>query len=109
RFLPRAADMATQWLRREGSKKAGYRFVDGEGRQVRDRATVKRAASIYVPPAWRDVHIARSARSAIQAWGYDVRGRKQYVYHDRAVVRRDLRKYHRMRQLAKELPGIRRA
>jgi DNA topoisomerase-1 len=61
-----------------------------------------------VPPAWRDVHIAPDARRAIQAWGYDVRGRKQYRYNERAVQRRELRKYHRVRQLAKQLPAIRR-
>jgi DNA topoisomerase-1 len=55
---------------------------------------------------------ARAARSspasAIQAWGFDARGRKQYRYNGRAVERRELRKYHRVRQLAKELPRIRR-
>jgi DNA topoisomerase-1 len=61
-----------------------------------------------VPPAWRDVHIAADARRAIQAWGFDARGRKQYRYHDTAVQRRELRKYHRVRQLAKALPRIRR-
>ena len=64
--------------------------------------------ALRVPPAWRDVHIAVSARSAIQAWGIDARGRRQYRYNDRAVERRELRKYHRVRQLAKELPRIRR-
>jgi DNA topoisomerase-1 len=76
---------------------------------VRDAKSLARVAALSVPPAWRDVHVASSARSAIQAWGCDARGRKQYVYHDRAVEQRDLRKYHRMRQLAKELPQIRRA
>ena len=68
-----------------------------------------RIDALRVPPAWRDVHIARSPRSAIQAWGFDARGRKQYRYHARAVERRELRKHHRVRQLAKELPHLRRA
>jgi len=68
-----------------------------------------RIDGLRVPPAWRDVHIAPSPRSAIQAWGYDARGRKQYRYNERAVERRELRKYHRVRQLAKELPRVRRA
>jgi DNA topoisomerase I len=48
------------------------------------------------------------ARRSIQAWGFDVRGRKQYRYHEKAVETRELRKYHRVRQLAKSLPRIRR-
>jgi DNA topoisomerase-1 len=61
-----------------------------------------------VPPAWTDVHIAATTRPAIQAWGLDARGRKQYRYHERAVKRGELRKYYRMRQLGRELPHIRR-
>lgn len=61
-----------------------------------------------MPPAWRDVHLAPSSSRSIQAWGFDARGRKQYRYNTRAVAKRELRKYHRVRQLAKLLPHIRR-
>jgi DNA topoisomerase I len=100
--------VVTSWVRRLGSKTAGFRYVDARGRAVSDRRTLRRFDALRVPPAWRDVHIAASARSAVQAWGIDARGRKQYRYNDRAVERRELRKYHRVRQLAKELPRIRR-
>jgi len=96
------------WIRRLGSKRAGFRYVDANDRVIRDRRTIDRIESLRVPPAWRDVHVAASPRSAIQAWGFDARGRKQYRYHERAVERGELRKYHRVRQLAKELPRIRR-
>ena len=96
------------WIRRLGSKRSGFRYVDANDRRIRDRRTLERIDALRVPPAWRDVHIATSPRSAIQAWGFDARGRKQYRYHERAVERRELRKYHRVRQLAKELPRIRR-
>jgi DNA topoisomerase-1 len=98
----------TTWIRRLGSKRTGFRYVDARERTIRDRRTLDRIDALRVPPAWRDVHIASTPRSAIQAWGYDARGRKQYRYNARAVERRELRKYHRVRQLAKELPRIRR-
>lgn len=44
----------------------------------------------------------------IQAWGFDAKGRKQYRYHQRAVDRRELRKHHRVRQLAHRLADVRR-
>lgn len=100
--------MAESWIRRTGSPKRGFRYIDGNGRVVRDRRALARIDALRVPPAWRDVHIATSQRSAIQAWGFDARGRKQYRYHGRAVERRETRKYYRVRQLAKELPRIRR-
>ena len=82
--------------------------MNDAGRPVRDRRILARIDAMRVPPAWRDVHVAASPRAAIQAWGFDARGRKQYRYHDRAVERRELRKYYRVRQLAKLLPRVRR-
>lgn len=96
------------WITRLGSPRSGFRYVDADKRPIRDRRTLARIDALRVPPAWRDVHIAVSPRSAIQAWGFDARGRRQYRYNERAVERRELRKYHRVRHLAKELPRIRR-
>jgi DNA topoisomerase-1 len=45
----------------------------------------------------------------VQAWGFDAKGRKQYRYHDRAAERGQLRKFHRVRQMARDLPAIREA
>jgi DNA topoisomerase I len=99
--------MATRWLRRLGTKRSGFRYENEVGRVVRDRRSLERIDALRIPPAWRDVRIAASPRSRIQAWGFDARNRKQYRYHDRAVERRELRKYYRMRQLAKSLPKMR--
>jgi DNA topoisomerase-1 len=99
--------MATRWLRRLGTKRSGFRYADELGRHVRDRRTVERIDNLRIPPAWRDVHIAANPGNHIQAWGFDARNRKQYRYHDRAVERRELRKYYRMRELAKSLPKLR--
>lgn len=99
--------MATKWLRRLGTKRSGFRYADEMGRVVRDRRALQRIDALRIPPAWRDVHIATTPRSHIQAWGYDARNRKQYRYNDRAVERRELRKYYRMRELAKSLPKMR--
>jgi DNA topoisomerase-1 len=101
--------MASTWIRRLGTKRSGFRYVDENDRVVRDKRTLERIDALRVPPAWKDVHLATTPRLAIQAWGFDARGRKQYRYNDRAVERRELRKYHRVRQMAKDLPRIRRA
>lgn len=96
------------WIRRLGTPTSRFRYVDDAGRPVRDRRTLARIHALRVPPAWRDVHLAPTASRSIQAWGFDARGRKQYRYNTRAVAKRELRKYHRVRQLAKLLPQIRR-
>lgn len=100
--------MSAEWILRKGSARSGFRYLSAAGTPVRAPRALERIRRLGVPPAWRDVHIAPDARRAIQAWGFDARGRKQYRYNERAVRRRELRKYHRVRQLAKRLPGIRR-
>jgi DNA topoisomerase-1 len=101
--------MAGKWIRRRGSRTAGFRYEGTDGRVIRDPAMLERIDRLRIPPAWTDVHIAASERTAIQAWGFDVKGRKQYRYHPRAVERGDRRKYYRVRQLARDLPTIRAA
>ena len=107
-FLPDPATAMTErWIRRLGASPTRFRYVDPDGREISDGRLLTRIAALRVPPAWRDVHIAPDARRSVQAWGYDARGRKQYRYNRKAVERRELRKYHRARQLAKSLPRIR--
>ena len=94
------------WILRQGSK-ARFRYVHENGKPVGDQRTLERIRSLVIPPAWTDVRIAASARAEVQAWGMDAKGRKQYRYHARAVERGQLRKYYRVRELAKELPALR--
>jgi len=101
--------MSTQWITRHGGKRSGFRYVGPTGRVIRDRRQLERIDAMRIPPAWRDVHIAASRRPAIQAWGFDAKGRKQYRYHERAVAVREQRKYYRVRRLARDLPRIREA
>jgi DNA topoisomerase I len=99
----------TKWIRRAGTAKSGFRYTDDRGAPVRAKSVLDRIAALRIPPAYADVHISPSARAAIQAWGFDARGRRQYRYHARAVERGQLRKYHRVARLGKHLPAIRAA
>lgn len=100
--------MAERWILRKGTKRSGFRYVTARGAAV--PATVKaRVEALRIPPAWTDVHVAPSPDAAVQAWGYDAKGRKQYRYHDAAAERGQLRKYHRVRRMARDLPAIRAA
>ncbi|HXT47347.1 MAG TPA: hypothetical protein VN717_01840 [Gemmatimonadaceae bacterium] len=101
--------MSAQSITRRGSKSSGFKYEDSRGRTVSDRRQLERIVALRIPPAWRDVHIAASSRPAIQAWGFDAKGRKQYRYHERAVAVREQRKYYRVRRLARDLPKIREA
>jgi len=95
-------------LRRRALADGVFRYVDAAGRAVRDAATLHRVRALAIPPAWTDVWICPIKRGHLQATGRDARGRKQYRYHPRAVAKGELRKYYRVRQMARDLPAIRR-
>ncbi len=99
--------MARKWIVREGSKTKGFRYKGPTGRAITDGAQLERINALRIPPAWRDVHVSTDPRAAIQVWGFDARGRKQYKYHTRAVEKGELRKYYRVRQMARDLPTLR--
>ena len=96
-----------RWITRHGSKRATFQYRDRHGRPVREARVLERIDALRIPPAWQSVHIAVSERAAIQAWGIDAKGRKQYRYHQRAVRRSEAAKFYRVRALARDLPRIR--
>jgi DNA topoisomerase-1 len=98
--------MAQQWILRRGTRRSGFRYVTPGGRPA-SAAARARAESLAIPPAWTDVHVATSPTAAVQAWGFDAKGRKQYRYHEKAAERGQMRKYYRVREMARDLPRIR--
>jgi DNA topoisomerase-1 len=95
------------WTRR-GSK-GRFFYVDASGTRLTDEAQLDRIRALAVPPAWRDVWIARSARSKLQAVGTDAAGRRQYLYHPEFRARQEQAKYDKLIRFAERLPQLREA
>ncbi len=85
----------------------GFRYVDADGRTIRDRHVLRRIRALVIPPAWSDVWICTLANGHIQASARDARGRKQYRYHARWRQVRDENKFERMSAFGEALPGLR--
>jgi DNA topoisomerase I len=85
-----------------------FRYIDADGKPIRDEATLARIRSLAIPPAWTDVWICPWENGHLQATGRDARKRKQYRYHPRWRDVRDEVKYGRMISFGKVLPVIRR-
>ena len=85
----------------------GFRYVDSQGKPVRDAATLERIRALAVPPAYTDVWICPSPRGHLQATGRDARGRKQYRYHRRWQQVRGVGKFDRIVAFATALPHLR--
>ena len=108
-----AEDAGLRWIcddapgiRRVRSGK-GFRYVDADGKAVRDDKTLERIRTLVIPPAWTDVWICASPNGHVQATGRDARGRKQYRYHARWREKRDETKYDKMLLFGLALPKIR--
>jgi DNA topoisomerase I len=86
----------------------GFVYVDSDGRRITDPAVLDRIKALAIPPAWTEVWICPDPLGHIQAVGHDVRGRRQYRYHDEWRARRDRAKHDRMLDLARALPRLRR-
>jgi DNA topoisomerase I len=94
--------------RREGSKRS-FRYVDADGRRITDEEKLERIRALAIPPAWKDVWIAPSARTKLQATGIDAAGRKQYLYHPEYRARQEQAKYDKLIRFAEKLPELREA
>ncbi|MGO2741907.1 MAG: DNA topoisomerase IB, partial [Cellulosimicrobium funkei] len=83
-------------------------FLDVEGLPLADEEEVARCERLAVPPAWSDVWICRYPNGHIQAFGRDLAGRGQYLYHEQWQVRRARRKHDHVLDVGRRLPAARR-
>ena len=95
-------------IRREGTKETGFTYRSADGRVIDDEKLLARIAKLRIPPAWRDVRIARSDAAPLQAVGIDKKGRVQYRYHNRFRAQRDEEKFRRVVEFGESLPELRR-
>lgn len=86
----------------------GFVFVDGNGKILTGKKNKQRLRELVIPPAWHDVWISTDKTAHILATGIDERGRKQYIYHPKWRITRDLLKFYRSILFAQQLPKIRR-
>jgi DNA topoisomerase I len=100
---------AQRWWRRVGGPGRGFRYLRTRGEPLSSRSALARIEALRIPPGWRDVHIAPSGSSKIQAWGYDQAGRKQYIYSSAHVAQTEDRKWRRVLRVARVLPALREA
>ena len=86
------------------TKKKQFHLVNNK--VATDKELVKRLDSIYIPPAYKDIVVAKSPHNKIQAIGTDIRGRRQYVYNHKFTKKRNDRKYDFIVPLGKNIIQI---
>jgi DNA topoisomerase I len=88
--------------------KKGRRFLylDSNGIIIKDVKRKKRFKSLVIPPAWTNVWICKSKNGHIQVTGRDVKGKKQYIYHERWNELSNENKFSRLLDFGEKLPGL---
>jgi DNA topoisomerase I len=86
----------------------GFIYHDQNGERVTDEKVLDRIRMLAIPPAWTDVWICPRASGHIQATGRDVKGRKQYRYHNDWSSHAAETKFERLPAFARALPKLRR-
>lgn len=89
-------------------KGKGFFYTDKDGQPVTDPKLKELFKSLVIPPAWDKVNINSSARARIQATGYDIKGRKQYIYNPKFRKQQDDQKFDRIIHFAAQLEHMRR-
>jgi DNA topoisomerase-1 len=97
-------DALTIRRRRRGR---GFEYLDAGGRRLTDTATLARIRGLAIPPAYREVRIARRPDAHLQAVGRDDAGRLQYRYHPDWEAVRERRKCAQLADFCAALPKIR--
>ena len=95
-------------IRREGTKETGFAYRLPNGSAVTDEKVLARIAKLRIPPAWKEVRIARGDGAPLQAVGVDKKGRTQYLYHTRFRAQREDEKFKRVVEFGESLPRLRR-
>ena len=84
-----------------------FLYTDRGGQPVSDPEILADIEGLVIPPNWKDVRICSEDCRHIRAYGFDDRGRKQYIYNDKWLEKRRLEKFDRLPDFGKNLPKIR--
>lgn len=96
--------MATFITRRKIGKT--FHYFEGDS-EVKDASAIERINKLAIPPAWKNVEIAKSKSAKVQARGIDTAGRVQAIYHPAFRLRQEKLKFDRILRFADNLPKLR--
>ena len=84
------------------------RFVYfSKGTCIKNKDTISRIEKLGIPPAYNNVVISNRPRHYLQAIGEDNKGRKQYIYNDTFLEKRDENKFTNLILFSKKIEMIR--
>jgi DNA topoisomerase-1 len=108
RRAPKGSSEGGQWTAGPNyhyDKDAGG-WVDAQGKLLSAKV-IERLKKLRVPPGWQGVVLNPDLQAALQAIGFDTKGRKQYLYSAEHSERAAAEKFARLQEFSKHLPRMR--
>lgn len=88
-------------------RRGKWHYFNTDGGRIVAVEEIARLNKLGVPPAYRDVWFSPDPHGHLQALGYDVKGRRQYRYHEAFRAHQDAAKYDKCASFGAALPLIR--
>lgn len=88
-------------------RRSKWQYFNPDGSRIVEVEEIARLNKLGVPPAYRDVWFSPDPDGHLQAIGIDVKGRKQYRYHEDFRSHREAAKYDKCASFAQALPLVR--
>lgn len=85
----------------------GFQYFSLDGEKMTCKQQLSRIKKLVIPPMWQDVRVCELPVGHIQATGFDLKQRKQYIYHDLWHQQRQAQKFAKIITFASQLPTIR--
>ncbi|QCK16561.1 DNA topoisomerase IB [Mangrovivirga cuniculi] len=86
---------------------SGFKYEFSDGRKIDNKTLIEEINALVIPPNWKDVLICSDDCKHIRAIGYDDKGRKQYIYHEKWMEQQNREKFKKMAEFGRFLPEIR--
>ena len=83
-----------------------YEYTTRDGKRITDTKTLNYIVSLKIPPAYEKVEINLNKSSKLLATGFDVKGKKQYIYNQSWIDSQKMRKYCKMIDFGKQIQKI---
>ena len=85
-----------------------FKYIDYKTRKrIKDKQTLKRIRNMRIPPAYMKVKITKKKDDKVQAVGFDLKGRKQYIYNNDFILEQQEMKFQELIQFGKKIKRIR--
>ena len=88
------------------NKKYTYNYYDKRGNKINKKSISKYLNNIYIPPAYNNVMINKNKDSKVLAIGIDKKGRKQYIYNKKSIIKNSKNKFKNLINFGKNYKKI---